>query len=115
TVQICVVWVVQVCVVWVVQVCVVWVVQVCVVWVVQVCVVWVVHVCVVWMVQLIQCKADVSAVNEHGNTPLHYACFWGHDEVAEDLVLNGALVSICSKYGETPLDKGKVHLREILK
>lgn len=33
--------------------------------------------------QLIQCKADPNAVNEHGNTPLHYACFWGQDEVAE--------------------------------
>lgn len=33
--------------------------------------------------QLIQFKADINAVNEHGNTPLHYACFWGHDQVAE--------------------------------
>lgn len=33
--------------------------------------------------QLIQFKADINAVNEHGNTPLHYACFWGHDTVAE--------------------------------
>lgn len=37
---------------------------------------------VLWW-QLIQCKADPNTVNEHGNTPLHYACFWGHDEVAE--------------------------------
>lgn len=33
--------------------------------------------------QLIHNKANVNAVNEHGNTPLHYACFWGYDEVAE--------------------------------
>lgn len=33
--------------------------------------------------QLIQCKADPNTANEHGNTPLHYACFWGQDEVAE--------------------------------
>lgn len=33
--------------------------------------------------QLIQFKADTSAANEHGNTPLHYACFWGQDQVAE--------------------------------
>lgn len=33
--------------------------------------------------QLIQCKADPNTFNEHGNTPLHYACFWGQDEVAE--------------------------------
>ncbi|NWR81913.1 ILK kinase, partial [Centropus unirufus] len=33
--------------------------------------------------QLLQVKADVNAVNEHGNTALHYACFWGHAAVAE--------------------------------
>nr|XP_009931758.1 PREDICTED: integrin-linked protein kinase [Opisthocomus hoazin] len=65
--------------------------------------------------QLIQFKADINAVNEHGNTPLHYACFWGHDQVAEDLVGNGALVSIANKYGETPIDKAKTPLREVLK
>ncbi|KAK4829229.1 hypothetical protein QYF61_002494 [Mycteria americana] len=65
--------------------------------------------------QLIQFKADINAVNEHGNTPLHYACFWGHDQVAEDLVGNGALVSIANKYGETPIDKAKAPLREVLK
>lgn len=40
------------------------------------------HFCDPWR-QLIQCKADPNTVNEHGNTPLHYACFWGQDEVAE--------------------------------
>ncbi|KGL73977.1 Integrin-linked protein kinase, partial [Tinamus guttatus] len=65
--------------------------------------------------QLIQFKADINAVNEHGNTPLHYACFWGHDQVAEDLVSNGALVSVANKYGETPIDKAKTPLREVLK
>lgn len=39
-------------------------------------------VCILF-IQLIQCKADTNASNEHGNTPLHYACFWGHDLVAE--------------------------------
>ncbi|EMP30041.1 Integrin-linked protein kinase [Chelonia mydas] len=57
--------------------------------------------------QLIQFKADINAVNEHGNTPLHYACFWGHDQVAEDLVSSGALVSISNKYGEMPVGKAK--------
>lgn len=33
----------------------------------------------------------------------------------KDLVINGAQVSICNKYGETPLDKGKPHLRELLR
>ncbi|NXU68285.1 ILK kinase, partial [Horornis vulcanius] len=65
--------------------------------------------------QLMQFKADINAVNEHGNTPLHYACFWGHEQVAEDLVGSGALVSIANKYGETPTDKAKTPLREVLK
>ena len=33
--------------------------------------------------QLLQNKANISAINEHGNTPLHYACFWNFDDVAE--------------------------------
>uniref|UniRef100_A0A452SMF7 Scaffold protein ILK n=1 Tax=Ursus americanus TaxID=9643 RepID=A0A452SMF7_URSAM len=65
--------------------------------------------------QLLQYKADINAVNEHGNVPLHYACFWGQDQVAEDLVANGALVSICNKYGEMPVDKAKAPLRELLR
>lgn len=32
----------------------------------------------------------------------------------QDLVTNGAQVSICNKYGETPLDKAKPHLRDHL-
>ncbi|KTF72712.1 hypothetical protein cypCar_00042873 [Cyprinus carpio] len=59
------------------------------------------------LAKLIQCKADTNAANEHGNTPLHYACFWAHGLVAE--------VSICNKYGETPLDKAKPQLATNLK
>lgn len=33
----------------------------------------------------------------------------------KDLVNSGAQVSICNKYGETPLDKAKPHLRTLLK
>lgn len=36
-----------------------------------------------FLAQLLQYKADINAVNEHGNVPLHYACFWGQDQVAE--------------------------------
>lgn len=35
--------------------------------------------------------------------------------MAEDLVANGALVSICNKYGEMPVDKAKAPLRELLR
>ena len=33
--------------------------------------------------QLLHSKANINSVNEHGNTPLHYACFWGYAEIAE--------------------------------
>ncbi len=64
--------------------------------------------------KLLRNKADINSVNEHGNTPLHYACFWGYAAVAEDLVNAGALVSIANKYNEIPLDKCKGHLAKKL-
>jgi hypothetical protein len=41
---------------------------------------------------------------------------WSYIDVylPQDLVTNGAQVNICNKYGETPLDKAKPHLREAL-
>lgn len=57
------------------------------------------------MFQLLKNKADVNFVNEHGNTALHYACFWGHEHIAEDLIEAGGIVTIENKYGESPLDK----------
>jgi len=65
--------------------------------------------------QLLHNKANINAVNEHGNTPLHYASFWNHDEIAENLVNNGAIVAMANKFGETPLDKAKPNIRKILK
>jgi len=59
------------------------------------------------VLQLLRQKADVNFTNEHGNTPLHYACFWNYQSIAEDLVAQGALVSIANKDGDTPLDKAK--------
>ena len=53
-------------------------------------------------------KADVNFVNEHGNTALHYACFWNYPGIAEDLVDAGAKVNMENKYRETPLDKCQV-------
>ena len=55
--------------------------------------------------QLLRNKADPNLVNEHGNTPLHYACFWGNQILAEDLIQAGASVSIANKYDHIPLDK----------
>lgn len=45
---------------------------------------------------------------------MHYACFWGYQQVAEDLVNNGALVSLANNDGDTPLDKAKPQLAKRL-
>ena len=73
--------------------------------------------------QLLRHKADVNFVNEHGNSALHYACFWGYTDIAEELIDEGALVAVQNKYQETPLDKcsnniasrlhGKFYLRTL--
>ena len=34
---------------------------------------------------LVKNKAQVNAQNEHGNSPLHYACFNNHAEVSQYL------------------------------
>lgn len=52
----------------------------------------------------------MNTTNEHGNSPLHYACFWGYQAIAEELVNHGALVSVANKDGDTPLDKTKTFL-----
>lgn len=56
----------------------------------------------------------MNAVNEHGNTPLHYACFWGYQQIAEDLINAGAIVNISNKYNEIPLDKSKGQMAQKL-
>ena len=63
---------------------------------------------------LLKQKADLNAINEHGNTPLHYACFWGYQNIAEDLINAGAIVNITNKYGEMPLDKCKGQMAQKL-
>ena len=46
---------------------------------------------------------DVNARDNDGWTPLHWAAF-GHKEIAELLIVEGANVNAKNKYGETPLD-----------
>ena len=49
-----------------------------------------IHMCLLWvwyfpfsLLQLLHNKANINAINEHGNTPLHYACFWNYEVIAE--------------------------------
>jgi len=57
----------------------------------------------------------VNIANDHGNTALHYACFWRYTEIAEFLVLNGAIVNIANKYFKVPLDRTSDEIKEKLK
>jgi len=59
--------------------------------------------------------ADVNIGNDHGNTPLHYACYWRRVEICEFLLDRGALVSATNKYGKTPLQKAGDSLASALK
>lgn len=60
-------------------------------------------------------------------TPLHYACFWGYEQICEvkcklfaytvarrfqDLIRAGAHVSLCNKRGLTPLDVCQPQVRQ---
>lgn len=65
--------------------------------------------------ELIAHGAQVNAANDHGNTALHYACFWRHKDIAEFLVLNNAIVSIANKYLKVPLDRTSDEIRERIK
>ena len=33
--------------------------------------------------QMLQVQPNLNAVNEHGNGPLHYACFFGYENLCE--------------------------------
>ena len=58
--------------------------------------------------QYLAAGMDVNAKDEDGVTPLHEAALWGHNEVVELLIANGAEVNaviVSGPYqGKTPLD-----------
>lgn len=47
------------------------------------------------------CLQDVSAKNEEGNTPLHYACLNGHIDTVKLLMMHGASPSDLNRCGTT--------------
>lgn len=52
---------------------------------------------------LVSAGADVNAVNDSENTPLHLLSFLGHWESVELLVQHGAAIDLVNEYGCTPL------------
>ncbi|TPX63279.1 hypothetical protein SpCBS45565_g06735 [Spizellomyces sp. 'palustris'] len=66
--------------------------------------------------KLVSRGANVNHANDHGNTALHYACFWRHKEVAVYLAQDaGAHVAIKNKYQRTPLLRTSEEIKEALK
>jgi ankyrin repeat protein len=66
---------------------------------------------------LVECGADVNAVNEYGHTPLYYAARHGHRRTADALIAAGARESaiVEANYGNAPqlaetLEEGEAHL-----
>ncbi|KAI8817366.1 kinase-like domain-containing protein [Fimicolochytrium jonesii] len=65
--------------------------------------------------KLVAKGAEVNQANDHGNTALHYACFWRHQDVAVYLTKEaGAWVAIKNKYQKTPLGRTSLEIREEL-
>jgi hypothetical protein len=52
--------------------------------------------------------------NDHGNTPLHYACFWKYSELAVLLSDQGAQITKKNRYQKTPLDFAGEQLSALL-
>ena len=57
--------------------------------------------------QHIAAGTDVNAKDEDGLTPLHYAAYCGHNEIAELLIAKGADVNAKDNAGTTTLDWAK--------
>lgn len=59
--------------------------------------------------------ADPNRANDHGNTALHYACFFRHTLIAEHLVHKaGAQVAVKNKYQKTPLARTSDEIKTLI-
>ena len=53
--------------------------------------------------------------NDHGNSPLHYSCFYNHEACTIFLVGEcNALVNVLNRYGKSPLSHSNTNLQEKL-
>ena len=55
--------------------------------------------------EIITRGANVNYADKNGETPLHWACYNGHTEVAIALIGKGANVNYADKNGWTPLHR----------
>ena len=52
---------------------------------------------------LIEHGVDLNPKDKDGQTPLHYAAFYGNLRIAQSLLINGADLNITDNYGNQPL------------
>ena len=45
---------------------------------------------------------NINAQDNVGDTPLHFACFYGHRDIVTTMILAGADTKITNDKGETP-------------
>ena len=64
------------------------------------------------MEQTVSFFNPVNKANIHGNTPLHYVCYWRMEELAELLVHRGASIHLMNNFKQTPLEKTSFFLKE---
>ncbi len=56
------------------------------------------------VISLLELNADVNALDDGGNTPLHYAAHFGHELIANALINKGANKTLLSNTGKTASD-----------
>ncbi len=54
---------------------------------------------------LLSGNVDINQANDDGYTPLHCACWGGHEAVVTLLLQQGADINQAANYGETPLHR----------
>jgi len=52
--------------------------------------------------------------NDHGNTALHYACYWNYQDIAELLMANGAQLRVMNNFEKTPIDMARSSYQKVL-
>lgn len=60
----------------------------------------------------INCKGEQKS--NHGWTPLHLACYFGHESIVELLIKHGSDINVVNDTGDTPLHKASYTGREEL-
>jgi chromosome segregation ATPase len=58
---------------------------------------------------LLEWKAKISARDERGEAPLHFACYFGHEEVVDLLCASGAYIDVQSDSLVTPLHAATIN------